>query len=124
MITGIEHFDSSMQGAILRYIANYVDLSEDVEIEEVEDNVISINGALIYIIEEDEQQRILTKYNTERFEEFFEDINNEQLQYVDKDKWLDDYGISSFEEWINEETRYSVEDDDYYGGYVFYQLKL
>ena len=50
MIKGIEDFESKLQKAILEFIATNVDMSEDIEVLEVDEYVISINDVNFYVI--------------------------------------------------------------------------
>ena len=122
MIKGIENFESKLQKAILEYIATNVDMSEDIEVEELDDYVISINDVKFYVITDAEEKGILSKYNKEKFDDFFEDLDSVQLQYVDEDLWEEDYAITDFREWLKEETQWNVDDKDYYGNYNFYEV--
>ena len=122
MIKGIENFESKLQKAILEFIATNVDMSEDIEVEEVDDYVISINDVKFYVITDAEEKGILSKYNKEKFDDFFEDLDSVQLQYVDEDLWEEDYAITDFREWLKEETQWNVDDKDYYGNYNFYEV--
>lgn len=122
MITGIENFDNKLQKAVLECIANLFDMSEDIEVEELEEHVIQIDDTKFYVITSEDQQRILTRYNRDKFEDYFDGLDNDQLRYVDEDEWMKDYGIETFQEWLEEETEWSVDDSDYYGAYNFYEV--
>ena len=122
MIKGIENFESKLQKAILEFIATNVDMSEDVEIEEIDDHIISINGQQLYVITDAEEKDILTKHNKEEFDDFFDNLNSAQLQYVDEDLWEEDYAIMDFIEWLQGETQWVVDSKDYYGNYNFYEI--
>ena len=69
MIKGIEDFESKLQKAILEFIATNVDMSEDIEVLEVDEYVISINDVNFYVITDAEEKGILARYNKERFDE-------------------------------------------------------
>lgn len=122
MIKGIEDFESKLQKAILEFIATNVDMSEDIEVEELDDHVISINDVKFYVITDAEEKGILSKYNKEKFDNFFEDLDTVKLQYIDEDLWEEDYAITDFIEWLQEETQWTVDDKDYYGNYNFYEV--
>jgi len=122
MIEGIENFESGLQKAILEFIATNVDMSEDIEVTEVDENVISINDIKFYVITDAEEKGILAKYNKEQFDDFFENLDNQQLQYIDNDLWEEDYAVTDFKEWLREETKWTVDDKDYYGNYNFYEV--
>lgn len=122
MIKGIEDFESKLQKAILEFIATNMDMSEDIEVEELDDNVISINDVKFYVITDAEEKGILSKYNKEKFDDFFDNLDSRQLQYVDEDLWDEDYAITDFKEWLQEETHWKVDDKDYYGNYNFYEV--
>ena len=122
MIKGIEDFESKLQKAILEFIATNVDMSEDVEILEVNEHVISINDVKFYVITDAEEKGILSKYNKEKFDNFFDNLDSVQLQYVDEDLWEEDYAITDFKDWLKEETQWKVDDKDYYGNYNFYEV--
>lgn len=122
MIKGIENFESKLQKAILEFIATNVDMSEDIEVEELDDYVISINDVKFYVITDAEEKGILSKYNKEKFDDFFDNLDSVQLQYIDEDLWEEDYAITDFREWLKEETQWNVDDKDYYGNYNFYEV--
>jgi len=122
MIKGIENFESKLQKAILEFIATNIDMSEDIEVEEVDDYVISINDVKFYVITDAEEKGILAKYNKEKFDDFFADLNAIQLQYINEDSWEEDYATTDFGEWLQEETQWTVDDKDYYGNYNFYEV--
>ena len=122
MIKGIEDFESKLQKAILEFIATNIDMSKDVEVLEVDDYVISINDVKFYVITDAEEKGILAKYNKEKFDDFFEDLDSVQIQYVDEDLWEEDYALVDFREWLKEETQWNVDDKDYYGNYNFYEV--
>lgn len=122
MIKGIEDFESKLQKAILEFIATNVDMSEDIEVEELDDYVISINDVKFYVITDAEEKGILSKYNKEKFDDFFDNLDSVQLQYIDEDLWEEDYAITDFREWLKEETQWNVDDKDYYGNYNFYEV--
>ena len=123
MIKGIENFDTKLQKAVLSCIASLFDLSEDIEVEELDENIIQIDDTKFYVITDDDQQRKIARHNSEAFENFFDGLSSEQLKYVNEDLWEEDYGISTFTEWLNENTEYTVEDSDYYGYYNFYEIR-
>lgn len=122
MIKGIEDFESKLQKAILEFIATNVDMSEDIEVLEVDEYVISINDVNFYVITDAEEKGILARYNKERFDDFFDNLNAQQLSYINEDLWEEDYGISDFRDWLQEETQWTVDDKDYYGNYNFYEV--
>lgn len=121
MITGLESLSSSLQKAFLEYIAHYCDLSEDLEIESINDFIYKINDVTLYVIDDGEIQRKITTYNSELFEEEFANLTEYQLKYIDRDRWEGDEGISTFTEWL-EKQDYIVEDSDYFGRYNFYEI--
>jgi len=122
MIKRIEDLDSKLQKAILEFIATNVDMSEDIEVEELDDYVISINDVKFYVITDAEEKGILAKYNKEKFDDFFDNLDSAQLQYINEDLWEEDYAITDFREWLQEETQWTVDDKDYYGNYNFYEI--
>ena len=122
MIKGIEDFESKLQKAILEFIATNVDMSEDVEVLKVDDHVISINDVNLYVITDAEEKGILAKYNKERFDNFFDNLEAVQLQYINEDLWDEDYALADFRDWLEEETQWNVDDKDYYGNYNFYEV--
>lgn len=122
MIKGIEDFESKLQKAILEFIATNVDMSEDIEVLEVDEHVISINDINFYVITDAEEKGILAKYNKEKFDDFFDNLDSQQLQYVNDDLWDEDYAITDFRDWLQEETQWTVDDKDYYGNYNFYEV--
>ena len=97
-------------------------MSEDIEVLEVDEYVISINDIDFYVITDAEEKGILAKYNKEKFDDFFYGLNTQQLQYVNEDLWEEDYAITDFSEWLQEETQWTVDSKDYYGNYNFYEV--
>ena len=122
MIKGIENFESKLQKAILEFIATNIDMSEDVEILEVDEHVISINDINFYVITDAEEKGILAEYNKGRFDDFFDTLSAVQLQYINEDLWEEDYAIIDFRDWLEDETHWKVDDKDYYGNYNFYEV--
>lgn len=122
MIKGIENFEPKLQKAILEFIATNVDMSEDIEVLEVDEYVISINDINYYVITDADENGILAKYNKEKFDDFFDNLDTQQLQYVNEDLWEEDYAITDFEDWLQEETQWTVDNKDYYGNYNFYEV--
>ena len=122
MIKGIEDFEPKLQKAILEFIATNVDMSEDIEVLKVDEYVISINNVKFYVITDAEENGILAKYNKEAFNNFFDTLDDRQLQYVNEDLWEEDYAITDFEDWLKEETHWMVDSKDYYGNYNFYEV--
>ena len=122
MIKGIENFESKLQKSILEFIATNVDMSEDVEVLKVDEHVISINDVNLYVITDAEEKGILAKYNKERFDDFFDNLEAVQLQYINEDLWDEDYAFTDFRDWLEEETQWTVDDKDYYGNYNFYEV--
>lgn len=122
MITGIENFESKLQKAILEFIATNVDMYEDIEVLEVNEHVISVNDVKFYVITDADEKGILAKYNKEKFDDFFDNLDPAQLQYINEDLWEEDYAITDFRVWLQEETQWTVDDKDYYGTYNFYEI--
>ncbi len=122
MIKGIENLNPKLQKAILGCICNYFDLSEDIEVEELEEDVYQILDTKFYVITDDDIQRKIASYNSEHFADFFDNLTPDQMKYVDRDLWYEQEGINNFEDWINECTDWIVDDTDYYGNYNFYEI--
>jgi len=122
MITGIEDFNVDLQKALLEFIAVNVDVSEDVEVEEIDNYIISINGQKLYVISDAEEKGILAKYNKDKFDNYFDNLEREQLRYINEDLWDEDYALNDFEDWLKEETDWTIDDRDYYGKYNFYEI--
>lgn len=122
MIKGIESFESKLQKAILEFIADNVDMSEDIEVLEVDEHVISINDVKFYVITDAEEKGILVKYNKANFDDFFDNLNSTQIQYINEDLWEEDYAVIDFEDWLQEETQWAVDNKEYYGNYHFYEV--
>lgn len=122
MIKGIENLNPKLQKAILEFIVTNIDMSEDIEVLELSENVIDINDTKFYVITDADEKGILARYNRERFENFFDGLDSAQFQYINEDLWEEDYAITDFREWLQEETKWTVDDKDYYGGYNFYEI--
>lgn len=122
MITGLETLSPSLQKAFLEYIAHYCDLSEDLEIVEVQEFVYKINDVVLYVLEDADIQKKITNYNMDLFEREFDGLTEYQLKYVDRDRWEAEEGIDSFSDWL-EIQGHVVEDNDYFGRYNFYEIR-
>lgn len=122
MINGIEDFDVKLQKAILSYIASVCDMSENIEIEDVEDNIIKINDIELYVISYNDQNELLNNYNDTEFEDYFIGLTTRQFDYIDKEKWLEDYGTADFIDYLKDVLNYTVGDVSNYGGYYFYEI--
>ena len=122
MISGIENFDTKLQKAILEFIATNVDMSEDIEVSEVDEHVININDVNFYVITDAEEKGILAKYNKEEFDNFFDNLDAQQLGYINEDLWEEDYAITDFKEWLQDHTKWTVDTSEYYGSYNFYEV--
>lgn len=122
MIKGIENFETKLQKAVLEFIATNVDMSEDIEVLEVDEHIISINDVKFYVITDAEEKGILAAYNKEQFDDFFDNLDSRQLSYINVDLWDAGYAITDFMEWLREETQWTVDDKDYYGNYNFYEI--
>jgi uncharacterized protein with ATP-grasp and redox domains len=122
MIRGIEDLSPRLQKAMLGCICNYFDLSKDIEVEEIEENVYQILDTKFYVISDDDIQRKITSYNSNLFENFFDGLTSEQKKFINRDLWEEEYGVSTFEEWLSKDTEWLVDDADYYGGYNFYEV--
>ena len=122
MIKGIENFIGGLQKSILQFIAANVDVTDDVEVVEIDDNIIDINDVRFYVITDNEQQRKLAKFNSDAFDDFFDGLDDRQMEYIDEEKWYENCAITNFSDWIEECTEYSVSDSDYFGSYNFYEI--
>lgn len=122
MISGIEDFSTKLQKAILNCIATQFDMSADIEVEEYDENIIQIDDIKFYVIDDYDQQTKINRYNADAMEQFFDGLTPEQYAYINEDEWLEDHGINTFKEWLNENTEWSIEDSDYYGSYNFYEI--
>lgn len=122
MIKGIENFDSKLQKAILSCIVEQFDLSEDIEVEEVDEHVISIGDIRFFVIPNSETYKLVASHNSEEFDKYFDNLSQDQLRYIDEDLWDEDYGIHTFEEWLKEHTDYSVDSCEYYEDFRFYEI--
>ena len=122
MIRGIEDLNSKLQKAILGYICDHFDLSEDIEVEKLEEDIYKILDTKFYIITDDDIQREIASYNSEHFADFFNNLTPNQIRYVDRDLWDEQEGINNFEDWINMCTDWIVDDTDYYENYNFYEI--
>ena len=74
MISGIENFETKLQKALLSCIASLFDMSEDIEIEEIEKNIIRIDDTKFYVITDAEIQEKIAEHNRDAFNDFFEKI--------------------------------------------------
>lgn len=122
MIRGIEDLDTSLQRAVLGCIVQNFDMADDIDIEEVDEYIISINDIDYYVITDDDAQKILTTYNTGMWEDFCEGITSEQMVYMNRDAWMEDNAIDRFDEYLEQVLQYRVAESDYFGNYNFYEI--
>ena len=122
MIKGIENFETKLQKAILGCIASLFDLSEDIEVEKIDEHVIRIDTTTYFVVTDAEQAGFLAKHNAQAFDDYFDNLTPDQMKYINEDLWDEDNGLHTFEEWITEHTDYVVNDNDYYGAYNFYEV--
>ena len=123
MITGIEDISRTKQKAVLEFVSSEFDLDEAIKIEEEDDNIILINDNRYFVIHPYEENELIDDVNDNRFEAAFENLSNEQKEYVDKDKWIEDKGVHDFVEYLKYELD-EMPSEDYlmFSGYHFYEL--
>jgi len=123
MITGIENLDKSLRKAVLAFIAENYDMDEPIEIEEeYDEDIIVINSDRYYVITGSEANDLLDEYNDELFSEEFRNATSKQLDYVDKEKWIEDNGLDDFKDYLEKVLDEYPSDPNYTNGYYFYSL--
>ncbi len=104
-IEGIENISNvGLAKVIVEFVLDYYE-DKDVEIEEVDSNMFSINGDNYALYTEQEQDDLIDDFNTELFQDAVCQIPHDWRSYVNKNKWIDDNGISDFEDYW-EQTNY------------------
>ncbi len=122
MIVGIENLDKNVRKAILAFIADNYDMDETVKVEEEDENIIIINSDRYYIITGAKADDLLDEYNDSLFSEEFMKFTPKQLDYVDKEAWINDNGLDNFKDYLENELGEFPSDSDYVNGYYFYNL--
>lgn len=122
MIVGIENLDKNVCKAILAFIADNYDMDETVKVEEEDENIIIINSDRYYIITGAKADDLLDEYNDSLFSEEFSKFTPKQLDYVDKEAWINDNGLDNFKDYLENELGEFPSDSDYVNGYYFYNL--
>lgn len=98
-IEGIENISNvGLAKVIVEFVLDYYE-DKDIEIEEVDSNMFSINGDNYALYTEQEQDDLIDDFNTELFQDAVCTIPKDWRIYVNKSKWIDDNGISDFEDY-------------------------
>lgn len=98
-IEGIENISNvGLAKVIVEFVLDYYE-DKDVEIEEVDSNTFSINGDNYALYTEQEQDDLIDDFNTESFEDAVCQVPRDWRPYINKSKWIDDNGISDFEDY-------------------------
>lgn len=123
MIIGIENISRTKQKAVLEFVSSEFDLDEAIKIEKESDDIILINDNRYFVIHPYEENELIDDVNNDRFEEAFENLSEEQKNYVDKDRWIEDKGLQDFIEYLKYELD-EMPSEDYltFSGYHFYEL--
>lgn len=123
MITGIENLPRTKQKAVLEFIFSEFDLDEAIKIDEENNGIILINDHRYFVIHPYEEQELIDDVNDDRFEEAFENLSEEQRNYVDRNRWIEDNGLQDFVEYLKYELDETpAEDYVCADGYHFYEL--
>lgn len=122
MIIGIENLDKHMRKAVLAFIAENYNMDESIKIEEEDDNIIIINSDRYFIITGLDSDDLLDEYNNDLFSNEFSNLTSKQLDYVNKEEWIDDNGLDNFKDYLEKVLDELPSDPDYVNGYYFYNL--
>lgn len=95
-IEGIENISNiNFTKVIVEFILDNYE-GEDIEVEEIDSNTFSINGDKYAIYTEEEEDDLIDSFNEEQFSSAIMDIPANWRAYINKNKWIDDYGASDF----------------------------
>lgn len=94
-IKGLEILaDENLVTAITLYIYKNYSYSDEVNITVDDDNIYSINDERLVILSNSDEKDIINDYNEELFDMEVYDVPRNWRDYIDKDKWIDDFGLN------------------------------
>ena len=80
--------------AITWYIYKNYSYSDEVSITVDDDDTYSINDERLVILSNSDEKDIINNYNEELFDMEVYEVPKNWKDYIDKDKWIDDFGIN------------------------------
>lgn len=94
IIKGLETLaNENLVLAITWYIYKNYSYSDEVSITVDDDDTYSINDEKLVILSSSDEKDILNNYNEELFDMEVYEVPRNWTGYIDKDKWIEDFGI-------------------------------
>ena len=95
-INGLNNIDKDIRPILLSFIGSNYDDSSVIDID-IDNDLININDSSYYICEALDARAIQKDANDEYFEDELYDCPKNWRNYIDKDAWIDDNGMSETE---------------------------
>lgn len=73
---------------------------ENIEVEEINSNTFSIDNDEYVLYTEREEYNLIDSFNDEEFSDAIMNVPKDWRAYINKNKWIDDNGISDFEDYL------------------------
>jgi len=94
-IKGLETLaDENLVTAITLYIYKNYSYSDEVSITVDDDDIYSINDERLVILSGSDERDVMNNYNEDLFDTEVYEVPRNWRDYIDKDKWIDDFGIN------------------------------
>ena len=98
-IEGIENIGNiDLAKVVVEFVLDYYE-GKDVEVEEIDSNIFSINEDRYAMYTENEQDDLIDSFNNDLFSDAILDVPAAWRQYINKKEWIDNNGISEFEDY-------------------------
>jgi len=95
-INGLNNIDEEIRPIVLSFIGSRYDDSSVVNID-IDNDLIIINAEKYYICDASDVREIQKEANNEFFEDELFSCQREWRDYIDKEAWIDDNGLSETE---------------------------
>jgi hypothetical protein len=95
-INGLTNVDEEIRPIVLSFIGNQYDESDIININ-IDNDLININDSSYYICTASDAREIQRNANDEYFEDQLYECPRDWRNYIDKDAWIDDNGMSETE---------------------------
>lgn len=95
-INGLNNVDEEIRPIVLSFIGNQYDESDIININ-IDNDLININDISYYICDVSDAREIQRNANDEYFEDQLYGCPRNWRNYIDKDAWIDDNGMSETE---------------------------
>lgn len=120
-INGLNNVNEEIRPIVLSFIGSNYDDSSVIDID-VDNDLININDISYYICEASDVRKIQREANNEFFEDELFDCPKDWKNYIDKDAWIDDNGMSETEAIAREFDREDCELVDRINNYNIYNV--